>query len=254
MINLIIHDAICKLEELQGNENIGNEFRDIPPVLWFGNIDSDTPKMLVVSTNPNRPDLPEDNPRIPYCKEWVKKERDIEALAKDYNNYFFNNPSTNWFGKDPKNEKEEVQQGRIEDFLNGLDASFYGEANYQAIHIDLLPFSTKTTFTKIDTKIMAIKGLSQWINKHLQEMIDIIKPEAIIVNGSTNFDYFNLCINLGAQPYQAYKFNKSTIWISTRQPNIPPIIGISTNMGSYCLYKRHELLEMGRQVKEFIQL
>ena len=254
IIGSLITEAIEELERLQ--TMMPDEFRKAaaPPVLWFGDICSEKPKVLVVSANPNRPDLPEDNPRISYCKEWKKGGRDLRELLKDFNSYFFNNPATNWFGKNPRKEKEDGRQGRIEDFLNGLDASFYGEAKYQAIHIDLLPFSTKTTFTKIATDIMAIDGLPTWINQHLQQMIDVIRPQVIIVNGSTNFDYFNLCANLGAQPYQACQFQRSTIWKSTHKPNTPYIIGISTNMGSYCTLKRQQLFELGQEVNKLISL
>ena len=252
-IHQLIEESICKLKDLQGKETNG-EFRNVPPILWFGHINSEKPKVLVVSANPNKPDYPEDSPRIPYCKEWVKGGRDVKELEKNFNNYFHYKPATNWFGKNPKQEKEEGQQGRIEDFLNGLDASFYGEKKYQAIHIDLLPFSTKTTFTKIDTDIMAIDGLPQWINNHLQEMIALVQPQAIIVNGSTNFDYFNLCINLGAQPYQVHKIDRSVVWISANRPNTPLVVGVSTNMGSYCMCGREKLFEIGQEVKKLIAL
>ena len=249
-IGRIITEAIEELERLQ--TVMPDEFRKaaaVPPVLWFGDICSEKPKVLVVSANPNRPDLPEDNPRISYCREWKKGGRDIQELETDYNQYFFHNPATNWFGRNPRLEKEDGQQGRIEDFLNGLDASFYGEAKYQAIHIDLLPFSTETTFTEIATEIMAIDGLTQWINNHLRQMVDVIKPQMIIVNGSTNFDYFNLCVNLGAQPYQIHKFNNSIIWRSAHHPDVPQVIGISTNMGSYCRKTRKELQELGKYIQ-----
>ena len=58
-----------------------------------------------------------------------------------------------WFGKEYK--KTNKEQGRIEDFLNGLDASFYDKTNkeeytYQAIHIDILPFATTESFSHIN--------------------------------------------------------------------------------------------------------
>ena len=246
-IECLIAESIEELSRLQ--KRMPNEFRDAPPVLWFGDICTEKPRVLVVSANPNRPDLPEENPRISYSEIWKKGGRDIKALQNDFNNYFFHNPSTKWFGKYSKQEKDESQQGRIEDFLNGLDASFYGEKKYQAIHIDLLPFSTETTFTEIDTEIMAVDGLTQWINNHLRQMIEIIKPQVIIVNGSTNFEYFNLCVNLGAQPYQIHKFNNTIIWRSAHHPSMPPVIGISTNMGSYCRKKWNELYELGKYIK-----
>ena len=186
-----IHRIICEaVEELKRLRTIWKEeFRDVPPVLWFGDIESSKPKVLVISANPNRPDQPESKPRIPYSNDWKKGGRDIAKLEEDYNRYFFNNPSTKWFGKNNVQEG----QGRIEDFLNGMDASFYGTKKYQAIHIDLIPFSTTTTFTQIDNQIMAINGLPEWVDKHVKKLVALIDPKVIIINGNSNFDFFNLC-------------------------------------------------------------
>lgn len=228
------------VEELKRLRKIWpEEFRDVPPVLWFGDIESSKPKVLVISANPNRPDQPESNPRIPYSNEW----------KKDYNRYFFNNPYTNWFGKNNVQEG----QGRIEDFLNGMDASFYGTKKYQAIHIDLIPFSTTTTFTQIDNQIMAIDGLPEWVDKHVKELVALIDPKVIIINGNSNFDFFNLCVNIGAQPYKALvlPLNKGmkeatvTIWESS---STPKIIATSLNMGSYCMHSWQTIMHLGEQV------
>ena len=145
-LKLLILDIIEELKRLRGLWK--DEFRDVPPVLWFGDIHNN-PQVLVISANPSRPDKPNSNPRIPYCKKWNIDQPDVEELMKDYNNYFVNNPSKKWFGGDMSHT-----QGRIEDFLNGLGASFFGRDNYiQALHIDLLPFSTECTFTAIDSQI-----------------------------------------------------------------------------------------------------
>ena len=177
---------------------------------------------------------------------------------KDYNNYFVNNPSKKWFGGDMSHT-----QGRIEDFLNGLGASFYGGNNYvQAIHIDLLPFSTESTFTTIDSQIMAIEGVPQWINQHLHKMIELIKPNLIIINGSSNFAYFNQCIDMNAQPYTAsfnpvelaYKEKSITIWYANQTDNVPPIIATSVNMGSFCFHSKDTLRKLGEAVKKRLDL
>lgn len=252
----LIEEAIEKLTELQ--KTLNNEFRDTPPILWFGNVESPKPKVLVISANPNRPDFPEDNPRVPYCTTWKEGGRDIKELENDFNNYFRidlnRNPATNWFGKNNVQEG----QGRIEQFLNGLDASFYdGNYKYQAIHIDLLPFSTATTFTKIDNRLMAIEGLPEWVDKHVKELIELIQPQLIIINGNSNFNFFNLCVNIGAQPYKALilplkssKETKATIWVSNSKPTI---IATSINMGSYCMHSWDIILDLGRQVKKKLE-
>ena len=230
-VERIIEESVQELKRLR--RIWPEEFRDVPPVLWFGDIESTKPKVLVISANPSRPDQPAGNPRIPSSIGWNINKVDISKLEDDYNRYFFNNPATQWFGKNNVQEG----QGRIEDFLNGMDASFYGTKKYQAIHIDLIPFSTTTTFTQIDNQIMAIDSLPEWVDKHVKELIALIDPKVIIINGNSNFDFFNLCVNLGAQPYKAIvlPLNKGkedatvTIWESS---STPKIIATSLNMGS----------------------
>jgi hypothetical protein len=251
-IQRIITDAVEELKRLQ--KAWKEEFRDVPPVLWFGDIESTKPKVLVISANPSRPDQPAGNPRIPSSIGWNINKVDISKLEDDYNRYFFNNPATQWFGKNNVQEG----QGRIEDFLNGMDASFYGTKKYQAIHIDLIPFSTTTTFTQIDNQIMAIDGLPEWVDKHVKELIALIDPKVIIINGNSNFDFFNLCVNLGAQPYKAIvlPLNKGkedatvTIWESS---STPKIIATSLNMGSYCMHSWQTIMHLGEQVYKHLK-
>lgn len=254
-LKLLILDIIEELKRLRGLWK--DEFRDVPPVLWFGDIHNN-PQVLVISANPSRPDKPNSNPRIPYCKKWNIDQPDVEELMKDYNNYFVNNPSKKWFGGDMSHT-----QGRIEDFLNGLGASFFGRDNYiQAIHIDLLPFSTESTFTAIDSQIMAIEGVPQWINQHLHKMIELIKPKLIIINGSSNFAYFNQCIDMNTQPYTASynpialapKEKSITIWYANKTDNVPPIIATSVNMGSFCFHSKDTLRKLGEAVKKRLNL
>lgn len=251
-IQRIITDAVEELKRLQ--KAWKEEFRDVPPVLWFGDIESTKPKVLVISANPSRPDQPAGNPRIPSSIGWNINKVDISKLEDDYNRYFFNNPATQWFGKNNVQEG----QGRIEDFLNGMDASFYGTKKYQAIHIDLIPFSTTTTFTQIDNQIMAIDSLPEWVDKHVKELVALIDPKVIIINGNSNFDFFNLCVNIGAQPYKALvlPLNKGgeeatvTIWESC---STPKIIATSLNMGSYCMHSWQTIMHLGEQIYKHLK-
>lgn len=96
-VKRIISESVEELKRLR--KIWPEEFRDVPPVLWFGNI-KNNPQVLVVSANPSRPEQPKSNPRIPYSKKWNIDQPDVEELMKDYNNYFVNNPSKKWFGGD----------------------------------------------------------------------------------------------------------------------------------------------------------
>jgi hypothetical protein len=247
---IIIEESIRKLDELL---EISGEFKDVPPVSWFGNIDAEKPTVVVISANPSKPEGPRSNPRIPCAKEWPDI-KSIDNLIGDYNNYFkHKNCATRWFGKDPSKDREPDSQGRIEDFLNGLDASFYGKKTYNAIHIDLLPFSTKKSFVNISDKIMQIDGMPEWINEHIHKLIDLINPKLIIINGTTNFGYFNLCVNMGAQPYSFININGTKVWKSSSSCSIP-IIGISMNMGSRCLKTHKYLNNLGSEVSKLISI
>jgi hypothetical protein len=255
MKRIIIEESIRKLELLKKSEElkISEEFKDVPPVCWFGNIDAKKPTVVVISANPSKPEEPRSNPRIPCAKQWPDI-KSIDNLIRDYNNYFqHENCATRWFGEDPCNVRTPNSQGRIEDFLNGLDASFYENKTYNAIHIDLLPFSTKTSFVNISDKIMQIDGMPEWINEHIHKLINLIKPKLIIINGTTNFGYFNLCVNMGAQPYSFININGTKVWKSSSSCRIP-IIGISMNMGSRCLKTHKYLNNLGSEVSKLISI
>ena len=243
----IIEDSIKKLNELLISSESSELFKNVPPVCWFGNIDTDKSTVMVISANPSKPEEPRSNPRIPSAKYWPNSYS-VENLINDYNGYFNHvNCATRWFGKSPSITRETNSQGRIEDFLNGLEASFYGGMKYNAIHIDLLPFSTKKSFVKVSDKIMQIDGIPEWINEHIRKMIELINPKLIIVNGATNFVYFNLCVNMDAQPYSAININNTKVWKSSNSCRIP-IFGISMNMGSRCTKTHNYLREIGSEI------
>lgn len=268
----IIKDVLRMQKHLLSLPEGKELFRDdVPPVVWFGDINSAKPKILVISANPNNIDKPEGNPRIPSSYNWDINKADVKKMEDDYNDYFRNNPDTGWFGKHPGSVKN--KQGRIETFMNGLDASFYdGEYKYQGIHIDLLPFVTKLPFSKIADRIMAIPGLPEWIDQHLKEMIALIQPKLIVVNGRTNFEYFNQCVGLGLQPYHVtihtfpmFKDSKNiTVWETETIRNagilidilikVLPVIATSVNMGSSCKYAWQVLYELGKRIKAQFKL
>lgn len=236
----LIENALEKRKELLENkdDSIRNYFKsEAPPVLWFGDLNAEKPKVVVISANPNNPH--EEGRIIPEGSSWDEKNPKIENLIDAYNNYFKNNPKTTWFGKEYK--KTNKEQGRIEDFLNGLDASFYDKTNkeeytYQAIHIDILPFATTESFSLIADELMTIDELPEFINNHIRTLIEIIKPTLIIINGKTNFNYFNLCVNLGNAPYKVLKYSverKSDIFISKNNNIIATSVNLGNNTYNY---------------------
>ena len=87
----------------------------------------------------------------------------------------------------------------------------------------------------------------------MKELVALIYPKVIIINGNSNFDSFNLCVNIGAQPYKAIvlPLDKGmeeamvTIWESS---NTPKIIATSLNMGSDCMHSWQAITHLGEQV------
>lgn len=231
------------------------EFKKVPPVLWFGDLNAEKPKVVVISANPH-------NPERCICKTqvWDENNPNIPQLIEDYNNYFKqgNNPATNWFGQN-SNEHKAENQARIEDFLNGLGASFFDKDDkekypYQAIHIDLLPLATTTDFSKIAKNLMKINGLREYINEHIRELIKLIKPKLVIVNGVTNKDYFLECI----EPKQIMEKEidkpvKVKIW-QYEDINGAKVIAISRNMGSFCFVNKESLYSIGEQERKRLKL
>lgn len=265
----IIEDVLKMQKHLLSLPECKDLFRDdVPPVVWFGNIKSEKPKILVISANPNNIDKPEGNPRIPSSYKWNITKADVKKLEDDYNYYFCHQPDTGWFGKHPGSVKN--KQGRIETFLNGLDASFYPvDSRYQGIHIDLLPFVTKLPFSQIADRIMAIPGLPEWIDQHIKEMIALIQPELVVVNGKTNFKYFKKCSTFASLPWKktihTFKDSKNiTVWETETIRNagividilikVLPVIATSVNMGVPRGYTWEVLYELGKRIKEQFKL
>lgn len=240
------------------------EFKKVPPVLWFGDLNAEKPKVVVISANPH-------NPERCICKEqvWDENNPNIPQLIEDYNNYFKtdkNSPATNWFGQN-SNEHKAENQARIEDFLNGLGASFYDKDNkekypYQAIHIDLLPLATTTDFSKIAKDLMDIAGLKDFIKRHIEELLKLIKPELVIINGITNKKYFEECLKLNAHrepnTYESFTVNNKNkynrrIW-NLENIGDSKVIAISINMGTSCRVNKESLYLIGEQERKRLKL
>ena len=198
------------------------EFKNVPPVVWFGDVEDERDRVLVISANPHNPENYHKSAEH-WNDEEIKKDYSsyIGKLISNYSKYFCGDYSKKWFNG-------------IEAFLNGLDASFFDKkTKCKAIHIDLLPFATISPFKTISDKLMEIDGLPEFINEHIKELIDILRPKLVIVNGGTNFEYFNKCVNIGSQPYKIiYNGKGGKIWKSCYKiKEVYNVISTSFNMG-----------------------
>ncbi|GEM_PF-1705790 len=153
----------------------------VPPIVWFGNAASAKNKVITIGVNPSRKEFCDKHGNL-LEKSRIVLSNNAKDLEQSFNDYFNVNPYANWFGRD----------GKIEGFLNGMRASYYdGKADYQAIHIDLFPFATNPTFTRINGDFVQ-KDLfsSKWTKEFVMNLIEAIEPRVIIVFGSTNIKYF----------------------------------------------------------------
>ena len=143
----IIQDAINQQNALLSGAN-AQDWRKVlipngsngvvPPIVWFGDTESEKPKVVTIGVNPSDREFCDGKGNL-LSKSRINLSLNIAQLENSYNKYFNNNPYANWFGK----------KGKVEGFLNGMQASYYGKGKRQAIHIDLFPFATNPTYTRI---------------------------------------------------------------------------------------------------------
>ena len=137
---------------------------------------------------------------------------------------------------------------------------------YQAIHIDLLPLATTTDFSKIAKNLMKINDIREFIKYHIKELIKLIRPELVIVNGVTNKKYFEECECLGIYPikpkelkiYGSSTVNKKKeynlrIWDFDNIED-SKVIAISRNMGTSCRVNKESLYSIGEQERKRLKL
>jgi len=194
IMNLLIR-AIKKYRELENDDFWKNELVDAPPILWFGNMDSPREKILTIAANPSCHEFDPCVDRFKIDKNWkllpdIENEEEKESIYKSfvnsYNNYFEGNPYTKWFGK--------KEGARLEGFINGFNGTFYEDTKYfyQAIHIDLFPFATRSPFMKI--KDRAKQDLFNknecWGQRFLLDLIKLAEPKLLILFAKTNMEIF----------------------------------------------------------------
>ena len=190
----IIQDAIDKQEALlkngwkdvlisDGNDGV------VPPIVWFGNMNSKKPKIVTIGVNPSNKEFCDDKGNLLREKR-IKFSNKINELTESYNTYFEKKPYTRWFGKMNGN-------WAVEGLINALDASFYNNDIYkhQAIHIDLFPFATSQKFkSKSDICVSDLAEndlfVTDWTYDSVSNLIKNIQPKRIIIFGRTNIECF----------------------------------------------------------------
>lgn len=156
----------------------------VPPIVWFGDTKSEKPKVVTIGVNPSDREFCDGKVNL-LSKSRINLSFNIVPLENSYNDYFKNNPYASWFGKN----------GKVEGFLNGMHASYYDKYEFQAIHIDLFPFATNPTYTRIQGYVgKDIVGqdlfTTNWTKNSVIDLITTIDPEYIIIFGQTNINCF----------------------------------------------------------------
>jgi hypothetical protein len=149
------------------------------PILFFGDSDkyfSSRLRIITLGLNPSRSEFPDDNRFLRFGKarniypqilDGIFYDEYLEAL----NGYFQNPPNRpygHWFNS-------------FEPLLNGLDCSYYGQAQNTALHTDLCsPLATDPTWSRLDrdTRSMLIdSGTILW-----HRLVKQLSPDLIIAS------------------------------------------------------------------------
>ncbi len=248
-----------------------------PPVLWFGNTGSPKSKVVTVGANPSRQEfLRDDAPTaamkvrqtcdhslLSYLEPPHNRFRvlmpgesleDIhtssslrEEIIASYNNYFHQEPYEGWFGHNRENSY------KVEGFLRGLGASYYGSAPIQAIHIDLFPFATLSDFGRIVSMASANLFTDGWAQRLVYQLVANLRPNALAVFGRTNARYFRQFIDpAGEKPiWRPFGLGKYHVAHSERLG--VPVVGLSTNLGNPKGFSAKSIREFGSHIGQIIE-
>jgi len=248
-----IRDSITKQSLLKNQDGWKNILMDVPPILWFGNMESDKPKIVTIGANPSNREFfslkGKAYHRFNYSA--INPYNPIE-LEHAYNNYFNNLPYRGWFGSE--------KGTKVEAFLHGLDASYYDNTDkkYQAIHIDFFPFATSKKFTDDEVLPIVKESLfdTQWTNRSVADLIAAIHPKLIFMFGSTNIDCFRKFV---PEIASKYAYSDWITWsngiVNTRymvgknnQNNFPPIVLLSAYLGNPRGFKTNDITALAKHI------
>lgn len=247
----LINSAIRKQQLLKSNVAWKSILMNVPPILWFGNMNSDKQKIVTIGANPSNREFfsikGKAYNRFSYNTPYPYDAAELELA---YNAYFQHNPYRGWFGS--------PSGGRVEAFLNGLDASYYNDTNftYQAIHIDFFPFATNKKFKDIQELVKTSLFQTGWADQSVRELLNYIKPEKIVVFGQLN----NMCLDKYFPSItNNYVFTEWKKWsngeLTTKyrigtpcREDFPLIICVSAYLGNPRGFKRQDLIDLAQHI------
>lgn len=239
----LLKSALIKQRELREKDYWRNQIPGLsPPVLWFGDSNKKAP-LITVGANPSRREfldrrngsyLKQSKQRFyhlktPDVQEILNDEGTLRKIIESYIRYFDQNPYWDWFGK-PSGYK-------VEGFLNGFGASFYGSKSIGAVHTDLLPFVTMSDFSELNESALKVDLFCNgWACNFFEKLMAHLNPSTLIVFGRKNTEYFDRYFQSIALN-KSYKINgkkKAEYGISRFKllSHTIPLVGLSTNLGN----------------------
>lgn len=262
-MKVLLRNAILKQNHLFTDPDWAPELLAFaPPVLWFGDLRSDLPKIVTIGANPSRREfLPSANANQNVYKNYLVghkarfyvsntpfnnlpnvSNQTLDDIITSYNDYFTKNPYATWFGKQGG--------GKVEALINGLGASFYSNSyDYTGIHIDLFPFATMSNYTSIINLCNKSLFHTNWAQNFLLSLIQRIKPEKLIIFGISNYRSILRIFNKqDVVPRQIHVGNKTCdVYDNVIGGNLP-IIGLHINLGNPIGWSRQELIQLGNSI------
>ncbi|MBC8306431.1 MAG: hypothetical protein H8E55_63065 [Pelagibacterales bacterium] len=141
------------------------------PILYFGNLtayEKSNLKIITVGKNPSKNEFKlHKNDVYSFIRfpKWEEKQRN---LIESLNPYFEEKPLKNWFAS-------------FEPILNGLSASYYGNAKNTALHTDICsPLATDPTWSNLsqnEQNTLSKEGSEIW-----EQLIDELKPDVMLIS------------------------------------------------------------------------
>lgn len=262
-MKVLLRRAILKQNQLITDPSWAPELLPFaPPVLWFGDLRSYLPKIVTIGANPSRREfLPSANANhgvynnyllgqnarfyisnVPFTNLQNIPNQILDQIIKSYNDYFSVNPYRTWFGS--------YDGGKVEAFMNGLDASFYNNKyKYRGIHIDLFPFATMSNYRNIVNQCNTSLFQTKWAQNFLMDLIKRIHPEKLIIFGISNYKSILDIFNKQDVTPRQFRVGTKTCDVYYNSIGVnQPLIGLRINLGNPIGWSRQELIQLGNSI------